>query len=142
MFLPFVVPNFEFAIGVVYPIRVDTAALTGQLTIPVTTGPFKDLNVALLSAAPTLPLREPRVIVHPMFAKDTTIEFFADQDGTDDGVRVEDENGFAFCDNSASTEWADLLRQFVRRHKASEVRRIPTMASILASSRHRVASAL
>lgn len=117
IFNPFVEQLFDFTLGALFPIRVDTAALAGLSTIPVTTGPFKELKVALLAAAPTLPLHEPKVIVHPLFSKDTTIEIYADQDGTDDGTRSEDDTGLAFCNNSVSTEWADRLRAFIARHE-------------------------
>lgn len=52
-----------------------------------------------------------------MFSKDTTIEIYADQDGTDDGVRSQDDTGLAFCDNSVSTDWADRLHAIVARHE-------------------------
>jgi hypothetical protein len=116
-FTPIAYPNIPFQLAGLSPISVDTAALGAVATIPITTGPFKELNVALLAGAPVLPMREPRVYVHPFFSRDTTIQFFADQDGTDDGARVEDETGLAFCNNATGSIWVDNLRAFVERHE-------------------------
>lgn len=116
-FFPFVVAGVDFRFGLITPIEVDMNALAAISIIPVTTGPFKSLNRALLAAAASLPLKAPRVFVHPMFSKDTTIDVYADQDGTDDGVRSRDDTGLAFCDNSVNTDWADRLHAFVARHE-------------------------
>ena len=139
IFLPFVVQLFDFTLGALFPIRVDTGALAGISTQSTPsrpapsrtrTWPFsrrlrRSLYVSLELSCIHCSQRTPRSRSTLTRTAPTT------------GFVAQDNTGLAFCDNSVSTAWADNLREFVRRHEGvAGVSGLPTMAFTRLSSPH------